>query len=138
MKILICYDGTEVAERALSKAIETFEHFKPHFVLATVAELAHGLDVEDAFATDEVEHDLKVMVFDAGQKLAADGRNVDVVFAVGNPMETLYEIVKKQVPDYVVVGKRQLTTFGEIEEKILGSVSEYLVHRTVIPILICH
>ncbi len=138
MKILVCYDGTELAERALAKAIETFEHFNPHFILATVADLGHGLDVEDAFATDKVEHDLKVMVFDAGQRLAADGRKVDVVFAVGNPMETLYEIIKKQVPDYVVLGKRQLTTFGEIEEKILGSVSEFLVHRTVIPILICH
>ncbi len=138
MKILICYDGTEVAERALGKAIDTFELFKPHFIIATVADRAHGIDVEDAFSTDEVEHDLKIIAFDAAQKLAADGRNVDVIFAVGNPMETLYEIIKKQVPDYVVVGKRQMTTFGEIEEKILGSVSEYLVHRTVIPILICH
>ena len=138
MKILICYDGSELAERVLSKAIEAFEHFNPHFILATVAEMGHGVDVEDAFATDEVEHELKDMVLEAGKRLACEGREMDIIFAVGDPGETLYEIIKRQVPDYVVVGKRQLTTFGEIEDRILGSVSEYLVHHTVIPILICH
>ena len=138
MKILVCYDGSEVSQRALGKAIEAFEHFNPHFILATVADMGHGVDVEDAFSANEVEHELKDMVHEAGKRLADEGRRMDVIFAIGEPRETLYEIIKKQVPDYVVVGKRQLTTFGEIEERILGSVSEYLVHRTVIPILICH
>lgn len=138
MKILICYDGSEISQRALGKAIEAFEHFNPHFILATVADLGHGVTVEDAFSTDEVEHELKDMVLEAGKRLADEGRKIDVIFAVGEPRETLYEIIKRQVPDYVVVGKGQLTSFGEIEERILGSVSEYLIHRTVIPILICH
>lgn len=138
MKILICYDGTELADRALIKAIDVFDHYKPNFILATVADMGRGIDMADAFSTDEVEHELKKKVFEAGKKLVDGGKRMEVVFAVGDPGETLYEIVKKQVPDYIVIGKRELTAMGEVEDRILGSVSEYLIRRTVIPVLICH
>jgi nucleotide-binding universal stress UspA family protein len=139
MKIVVCYDGSESSERALGKAVETFDHFTPVFVLATVGDLGHGADVEDAFATEEVEHELKDKAIEAGESIGEDGRrNVDLVFAIGEPRETLTEIVKRQAPDYVVIGKRELSTVGKIEERILGSVSDYLIHHTDVPILICN
>ena len=138
MKILVCYNESELSERVLNKAIEIFEHLNPHFILATVADMDRGVDVQDVLSTDEVEHELRDMVFETSMRLADEGRKVDVIFAVGKLKEMLHEIIKNKVPDYVVVGKRHLTRFGEIEERFLGSVSEYLVQRTVIPILICH
>jgi nucleotide-binding universal stress UspA family protein len=139
MKILVCYDGSESSERALSKAVETFDHFTPTFVLATVADLGHGADVEDAFATEDVEHELKDKAMEAGESIGEGGRrNVDLVFAIGEPRETLSEIIKKQSPDYVVIAKKDLSVVGKIEERILGSVSDYLIHHTDRPILVCH
>ncbi len=138
MKIVVCYDGSEGSERALDKAVETFDPFNPLFVLATVADMGHGADVEDAFATDEVEHELKDKAIEVAKSIGGEGgRRVDLVFAIGEPRETLCEIVKRQSPDYVVIGKRELTTVGKIEERILGSVSDFLIHHTDVPILIC-
>ncbi len=139
MKIVVCYDGTESSQRVIDKAVETFDQSKPAYVLATVADMGHGADVEDAFATEEVEHELKDKAIEAGRSLGGGGaRKVDLVFAMGEPRETLVEIIKRQAPDYVVIGKRELSKIGEIEERILGSVSDYLIHHTDVPILICH
>lgn len=139
MKIVICYDGSERSQRVIDKAVETFDQFKPAYVFATVADMGHGADVEDAFATEEVEHELKDKAIEAAKSIGeGGGRRVDLVFAIGEPRETLAETIKRQSPDYVVIGKRELTKIGEIEERILGSVSDYLIHHTDVPILICN
>ena len=68
------------------------------------------------------------------EKTLADlGIKGDVHFEVGKPGELVVEAAKKYNADMIVMGTRG---FGIIRRSVLGSVSEYVLHHSQVPVTV--
>ena len=128
MKILVCHDGSEVAQSALEKTVVFFKWAKPQIVVATVAEEPADASSYDEAAFEEErtkrEDDLKK----AANWVMEHGLDVDAILAVGDPRKMLLETVARKNPDLVVVASRPPATgirFGNVAV----SVSDYLIRH---------
>ncbi|KAK6166943.1 hypothetical protein SNE40_023538 [Patella caerulea] len=54
--------------------------------------------------------------------------------ASGKPGEVIVDIVKQEKADLVVTGTRGL---GKFRRTIMGSVSDYIIHHSPVPVLVC-
>lgn len=138
MKMLMCHDGSEIAQSALEKSIAMFKGVNPEIILVTVAE-----EPADASSYDEAAFETWRAEREASLKEAADwvvqqGLDVDAIMAIGDPRKMLVEAVKKKKPDIVVIASRPPqggVRFGNITV----SVSDYLIHHiTDCPVLVMH
>ncbi len=138
MKMLVCHDGSSVAQSALEKSIEMFRSAKPEVILVTVVE-----EPADASSYDEAsfeklrahrESDLK----EAAARVVKQGLGVDVVIAIGDARKMLVEAVRKKKPDLVVITSRPPkggVRFGNVTV----SISDYLLHHIDdCPVLVMH
>jgi nucleotide-binding universal stress UspA family protein len=53
----------------------------------------------------------------------------------GNPGDAVVHIAEDEKASMIVMGTRGL---GTIRRTILGSVSDYVVHHSICPVLVCH
>ena len=138
MKMLICHDGSEIAQSALEKSIAMFGHEKPEIILVTVVE-----EPADASSYDEATFEDLRAEREASLKKTADwvvkqGLDVDAIMAIGDPRKMLVEAVKKKQPDIVVIASRP-PAGGVRFGNITVSVSDYLIHHiTGCPVLVMH
>lgn len=138
MKMLICHDGSEIAQSALEKSIAMFRCERPEIILVTVVEEPVDASSYDEAAFEELrtkrEADLKE-VADGVVKLNLD---VAVIVAIGDPRKMLVEAIRKKTPDIVVIASRPPeggVRFGNITV----SVSDYLIHHIDdCPVLVMH
>lgn len=136
MKMLVCHDGSEIAQSAMEKAIAMFKCEKPEVILAAVVEEPADASSYDEAAFEELrakrESDLK----ETANGVAKQGFDVDVLIAVGDPRKMLVEAVKMKKPDIVVITSRPPgggIRFGNVSV----SVSDYLIrHIDVCPLLV--
>jgi len=135
MKIMICYDGSEGAQRAMEKAIEIFKPLMPEVIVLTVIEppLDASSHNEEAFA--EWRRERQKDLDKAADWLVMHGLEVDAILAEGDPRTMIMETIKAKSPDVVVVGKRGV---GRLKEIVLGSVSAYLTRHANRPLLVVH
>jgi nucleotide-binding universal stress UspA family protein len=145
--ILVGYDGTGPAERALTRAAELAQAFGSKVVVVSVSAPepsatnggAFGLmpyyypATEMAARTDEAlwqEHREHVQALFAGF-------GVPVVFAgvSGQPAEEIVEVADEHRVDLIVVGTREP---GFFERLLGGSVSEGVARRAHCDVLIVH
>lgn len=136
MKMLVCHDGSEIAQSALEKSIAMFRSEKPEIILATVVE-----EPADASSYDEAAFEALREKREADMKKAADwvikqNLDVDVIIVIGDPRKMLVETVRKKKPDIVVITSRPPgggVRFGNVAV----SVSDYLIrHIDDCPLLI--
>ncbi len=136
MKIFVCYDGSDIAKRALKNATELFSGFKVVFVIASVVKLDSGLDAHAAESDEELKEEKKAELLKVAKELNEEtGFSVDALFSVGNPPRILCDLIKEHGPDCVVTGKRGKESIGE---RFLGSVSEYIIDNCDKPVIIIH
>ncbi|XP_052066305.1 universal stress protein Slr1101-like [Mytilus californianus] len=66
----------------------------------------------------------------------AKGKNIDGKFRTGQgkPGELLIHIAKEENATMIITGSRGL---GKIRRTILGSVSDYVIHHSHVPVLVC-
>ena len=128
MKILICHDGSEIAQAALEKSIAMFRCERPEVILAAVvAEPADASSYDDA-AFEELRATKEADLKEAANWVIKQNLDVVVVVAIGDPRKMLVEAVKKKKPDIVVIASRPPeggVRFGNIT----ASVSDYLIHH---------
>lgn len=138
MKMLMCHDGSEIAQSALEKSIAMFKCERPEVILVAVVE-----EPADASSYDEAAFEEWRTKREADLKQAADwvveqGFDVDAIVAIGDPRKMLVEAVRKKKPDIVVIASRPPeggVRFGNIT----ASVSDYVIHHiTDCPILVMH
>ena len=138
MKMLMCHDGSEIAQSALEKSIAMFKSEKLEVILVTVVE-----EPADASSYDEAAFEEWRAKREADLKVAADWVvshccDVDAIVAIGDPRKMLVEAIKKKKPDIVVIASRPPqggVRFGNITV----SVSDYLIHHiTDCPVLVMH
>lgn len=144
--ILIGYDGSRSAERALTRAAELAKAFESKVIVVSVATPdpiaapgAFGLlpyysyPEELGLRTDEAlwqQHRARVQAFFAGADIAAEFAGV-----AGQPAEEIVELAEQHQADLIVVGTREP---GFLERLFGGSVSQGVARRAHCDVLIVH
>lgn len=138
-KILLAYDGSQLANKALDRAIELAKA-APGSSLHVV----HAFDFPRFFIGEALApipasvnkdyYDLAVQT--AGEvknRLDAEELNTVVEMIQGAPAEVILNYAKQQAVDVIVIGSRGL---GGLREFVLGSVSHNVVQHAQVPVLI--
>jgi len=147
MSILICYDGSESAKRALSVAHNTLgggPHVLLHVWNPPETVLADSFSTRSAQpghapAQDRLEEMARQRadeVVDQGRSLAAElGMDVEVrdTRSHSSVWQTILDVADELDADLIVAGTHGTTA---VEETALGSVSGGLVHHSERPVLI--
>jgi len=145
--ILVGYDGTRSAERALLRAAELAQAFGSRVIVVSVSALeplaatgggAFGLNyyyptIDEVARTDELlwqQHRERVEAFCAGF-----GVKVEFAGVSGQPVEEIVEVADEYDSDLIVVGTRE----PDFLERLLGgSISQGVARRAHCDVLIVH
>ncbi len=133
MKIMFCYDGSEIADRALEKTINYFKEQKPDVILLTVSEAAKDSGIESEAHYEQLKELRDKALKSKAQWVAEHGMEVDCLTATGDPREMILAAIEKKDPDIVVVARRGMS---DMRRMALGSVSAYLVRHSERPVLV--
>jgi nucleotide-binding universal stress UspA family protein len=135
--IVVGYDASEPANRALERAAQLAEAFSAKLIVTSVAPVAipavrgtYGpIDPTDTPQDHERE------LVQAQQRL--QGRNVTAQYqvALGEPAETIVQVAEALGADLIVVGTREP---GLIQRLLGQSVSEEVQRRAHCDVLIVH
>jgi nucleotide-binding universal stress UspA family protein len=134
--ILVGYDETEPAKRALDRSAELAQAFGSKLIVTSVAPVmvsigrgSGAVDPTDTPAdhTAELER--------ARAKLEGKGLDVEVQVAIGEPADTIVQVAEERHADLIVVGTRE----PNILERLLGqSVSGSVSRQAHCDVLIVH
>ena len=119
-KILVAYDGSEPAHRALERGAELAEAFGAELGVVSVTPWRAGTVPMDVSA--DVEAHAKVLK-SASDWLSQRGLSATLLSPIGNPGRTIEEVAEDGNFDTIIVGTRGLGAIGRFIE---GSVSEHL------------
>ncbi|WP_096388837.1 universal stress protein [Halopenitus persicus] len=136
--ILVAFDGSPLAERALTYAIETF----PDATITTIYVInpidsvidveAGGLPVAEDWYENAQERAAHIQT--TAVDLAAEhGRDIDTVTEVGRPPRTIIDYADGHNVDQIVMGSHGRSG---IDRTLLGSVAEIVTRRAHIPVTI--
>ncbi|MDO8464338.1 MAG: universal stress protein [Gallionella sp.] len=138
MKMLMCHDGSEIAQSALEKSIAMFKCERPEIILVTVAEEPADASSYDEAAFEEWRAEREADLKKAADWVVKQGLDVDAILAIGDPRKMLVEAIGKKKPDIVVIASRP-PAGGVRFGNITVSVSDYLIHHiTGCPVLVMH
>ena len=137
-KILVAYDGSDHAIRALDTAIDIAKKYEAKLdiveVVDTAALLGMGVAPIPGEVIQQVYNKAKSDVESAKSKAQQQGvKEVEAVVLEGDPATAILEYASKNGVDLIVTGSRGLSTFKRI---ILGSVSTKIVQDSKIPVLV--
>lgn len=134
--IVVGYDGTEPAQRALERAAELAEAFKSKVIVTSVARVlaTPGRATGGVDPTDPPEAPTEELA-QARSFLQQRGITAEYQPAVGDPADAISEVAERENADLIVVGTRELNMI----QRLLGqSVSEAVVRHTDCDVLIVH
>ncbi|MDT3427839.1 nucleotide-binding universal stress UspA family protein [Paenibacillus forsythiae] len=137
--ILLAYDGSKAANKALDRAIELAK-VTPGAALHVV----HAFEFPRFFIGEALAplpasvnkdyYDLAVQTTEEVKKrLETEGINAKIELLQGSPAETILKYAKDNAAEVIVIGSRGL---GGIREFVLGSVSHNVVQSAKIPVLV--
>lgn len=137
--ILVAYDGSKQAVKALEKAVGLVEACGGGTKLTVVhiLNLAPVMTGDMLFAPTAAMETLAVeraeaIVADAERKTAAVVRAAAEMH-IGTPAKMVLELAEERGCDLIVLGSRGL---GKLREFVLGSVSQHVVQHAKIPVLV--
>jgi nucleotide-binding universal stress UspA family protein len=134
--IVVGFDDTEPARRALERAADLAEAFGAKLVVTSVAPVLVGI-ARNAGPLDPVDSPEKhrEQLQDARKLLEARNLKAEYVPAVGEPGDAIAELADDLDADLIVVGTRE----PGLLERLLGqSVSERVAHHAHRDVLIVH
>ncbi|BBD71706.1 universal stress protein UspA [Sulfodiicoccus acidiphilus] len=135
--IVVAYDGSEPAKRALNAATEIALKFNSQVdvihVVDTLILAANGVSPIPDEVIRTMYDRAKSTVEEAASSLSAKGVKVKAVTLDGDPANSILEYATKNGADLIVAGSRGLSTLKRI---MLGSVSTRLVTDSRIPVLV--
>jgi nucleotide-binding universal stress UspA family protein len=134
--IVIGYDESDAAKRALERAAELAKAFDSQLIVTSVAPLTTniGRSAGPIDSTDPPSAHIEELKH-AREYLEGQGLQAEYAPAIGHPAETIAQVAQERGADLVVVGTRELGFF----ERILGqSVSDSVAHRVHCDVLIVH
>ncbi|MCQ4343917.1 MAG: universal stress protein [Sulfolobales archaeon] len=137
-RIVVAYDGSDHAIKALNTAIELAKAFNSKLDVVEVVDTAALLGM--GFAP--IPSDVIAQIYNKAQndveqakKKAQEAGVKDVTSQVleGDPATSIIEYASKNGADLIVIGSRGLSTFKRL---ILGSVSSKVVQESRVPVLV--
>jgi nucleotide-binding universal stress UspA family protein len=134
--IVVGYDETEAAERALDRAAELAQAFGSKVIVTSVApvmiSIGRGMGAIDPTDTpDEHREELE----QARAQLADKGIDVELQAAIGEPADTIVQLAEERHADLIVVGTHE----PNVLERLLGqSVSASVSRQAHCDVLIVH
>jgi len=134
--IVVGYDETEPAERALDRAAELAQAFGSKVIVTSVApvmiSIGRGVGAIDPTDTP-AEH--REELEQARAHLADKGIDVELQAAIGDPADTIVQLAEERNADLIVVGTRE----ASVLERLLGqSVSAAVSRQAHCDVLIVH
>lgn len=135
MKIMVCHDGSERAQKALEKTLDIFKLEKPEVYILTVIEPPLDATSTDEESFQKWQEKRRGDLQEAAEYVAGHGFLADAILAEGDPRKMILEAVDSKSPDILVVAKRGGGMLGKM---VLGSVSDYMVRHARCPVLIIH
>jgi nucleotide-binding universal stress UspA family protein len=135
--ILVPFDGSKPAEAALEQAIELARGEGSRLTLIGVATRPPWIAPSYAAAipTDaELENEVERVLARALERVPADVPAAAVVRS-GVPSEVILDRIRQGLHDLVVMGSRGR---GGIRSLVLGSVSQAVIHRSPVPVVVVH
>ncbi len=130
--ILVGYDETPPAERALERAAELAKKFEAEVTVASIAGVLHGV-VAGAVADPPAVHAQQLQ--HARDKLAELGVEIETGTGVGDPATAAVAIAAERKADMIIVGTHGRPGLGRL---LLGSVSDDVEHKAHCDVLIVH
>ena len=134
--ILIGYDETDPARRALERAAMLAKAFDAKLVVTGVAPVTTPASAR-SIGTDPVDtaDDHRAELHDAHVYLETQGVTADYIEAVGHEADSILEAARERSADMIVVGSREVNALG----RLLGqSVSNAVSHGAHCDVLIVH
>ncbi|XP_061174503.1 universal stress protein YxiE-like [Saccostrea echinata] len=142
--VIIAMDGSDYAEGAFKWYMEHVHRAdEDHAILLNVTDHRHSLTHGSAWMTADpklVEHAIHEEERKAREMekklegyLIETGIEGQVVMVKGDPGPTVTKVAEEYNAAYIVTGTRG---HGKIRRTILGSVSDYVVHHSPVPVLI--
>jgi nucleotide-binding universal stress UspA family protein len=131
-KILIAYDGSEPAQRALEQAAELATAMGGRVTVVSVVPARSGRVASDPWDDREVHTSALV---EAKTLLAARGIEWDLREPAGDPAKTIVRIAQEDEFDTIVLGSRGQ---GRAARVLLGSTSEYVATHAKATVVIVH
>jgi nucleotide-binding universal stress UspA family protein len=133
--ILVAWDGSEHAKRALAEAVDLARTQEARLTLLTVAAPLHAWPgyvppVTEADLISAAEGTLA-----EGEALVPHGIPVSGRTAAGDPGAELLKRARAADHDLIVMGSRGR---GAVRSAVLGSVSHFVLNHTAVPVLIIH
>lgn len=135
-KILVAYDGSELAQKALEKAIEIAK------IDSTIKlEVVHVITIPTAVSNTDSLQAFEDAIYQEGEDMIAKVKLVlskipnhsGAVLLKGlSPAYVILNHINKRNCDLIIMGSRGLTGIKEF----LGSVSHTVVQRSPIPVLL--
>src|SRR2546421_6031567 len=133
--ILVAWDGSEHAKRALAEAVDLARTQDGRLTLLTVAAPpyvwpGYVLPITQADLDNAAEQ-----ILAEGEALVPEGIPVSGRTAAGHPGTELLKRAAAADHDLIVMGSRGR---GAVRSAVLGSVSHFVLNHATVPVLIVH
>ncbi|MEM1925461.1 MAG: universal stress protein [Pyrobaculum sp.] len=123
-KILIAYDGSDHAKKAIQHAVALAKAFDSALYVITIATDPSQVSIERA----------RRIVDEAARQISDMGVSVaETEVRSGNPPTEILNYAEEREVDLIVMGSRGLSA---IQRLVLGSVSQTVVSRARVPVLV--
>jgi nucleotide-binding universal stress UspA family protein len=124
-KILLGYDGSASADKALAFALDLAKHYNAELHLLAVARPPEfGTEVETEAEIENSRHDCHRVLAPAKTRLAGETVQTSYRIAVGHPAEQIVRYAEEDAVDHIVVGHLGHMLF---ERWLLGSVARHVI-----------
>ena len=151
-KVLVPYDGSELSDKALDRAIDYSKAFKSEIIILHVLDErlipsnAAGFIGEKSAFEDAKMTALKILKVGVEamlkykmEKVKANGIDVRFIIGLGAPAEGIIDVAENEHVDLIVIGSRELKREKEYSAsklKLLGSVARRVSEIADCPVLI--
>ncbi|MCH4217117.1 MAG: universal stress protein [Megasphaera sp.] len=135
--ILVPVDGSDASQHALAKAIYLAEHCGSALTLFTVVDMNKEINSFEQVSTGGyVPEELKEKGYEiltALMHAVPCEIKADAVVRIGDPAPNIIEYCEQEPVDLIVMGNRGLS---HIKQILMGSVSQYVLLRSRVPVMI--
>ena len=140
-RVLVCLDGTSVAEQMLPYAAEIARKFSsPTLILIQVVQIPSSLAAASAQGAESIiEEEMRRLAHESGQyleghaaSLRETGLKVETTTIEGSPGDAIVEYASDNDIDLIAIATHGRKNIGRL---VFGSVADHVLRHTAIPVL---